>query len=83
MIHKNYYLVVKHLSARRADTRACYMRGSAEQRWHTGANYILDLDERAHLQYKQADFLFSAQHGGYRSAAFMLPLLAICVHAPS
>lgn len=45
MMHKNYYLVVKHLSARRADTRACYMRGSAEQRWHTGTNYILDLDE--------------------------------------
>lgn len=45
-IHKkNYYFVVKHLSARQADTRACYMRGSAELCWHTGANYILDLDE--------------------------------------
>lgn len=38
------------------------MRGCAELSWHAGANYILGLDERAHIQKaKQGEGLCSAQ----------------------
>lgn len=38
------------------------MRGCAELSWHAGANYILGLDERAHIQKaKQGEELCSTQ----------------------
>lgn len=47
------------------------MRGRAELSWHTGANYILGLDEQAHIQKANRE-RSSFQRRGYRSAAFML-----------
>lgn len=41
------------------------MRGCAELSWHAGANYILGLDERAHIQKaKQREELCSTQATG-------------------
>lgn len=51
------------------------MRGCAELSWHAGANYILGLDERAHIQKaKQGEELCSTQ--GLQVCSFHV---AICV----